>query len=369
MRAFLSVLRAQFTLFFRDRLDLFFTLVFPLTFVFLFGFLWGSPGRAVRVGFYSTAPVDLISQVLADFPELAVRDFPSAQDLENAVARRIVDFGIVWDGSSLVFLFDRGRVQDNVGFEGQARRIARSLELRRAGATAPIQAEKLHVGKLQAATWFHYIVPGLMAMALIQAGVFAVAGRMASMRERGVLRRMLATPLPGWALLLGVGSVRLSVGFLSAGLTLLGALTVFGLAFSLHPGWLFFYAVVSSLGAMGLGALVSAVARKPGSAAAAGMILVQAMLFLSGIYIPFEFLPPALRLVGRALPAHHMAQGMRAALGVIEGTSASVCAGLGFGAFGLSALLLFGRALVRPERGWPGDRYHLRRTPRGPSRP
>ncbi len=349
MKGFFAFLLCQFRIFLRNRLDLFLTLGFPLVFVLLFGFIFATPKGPARLGAVFIDSREPLLHVLSEFLGISLKVFANVQDLESALVHRQLDFGLVWDGESLLFLFDRSRVQDNPTFQGYARRIARALELRLAGVEAPVQAEKVHIGKLPAATWFHYIVPGLMATALIQTGVFAIAGRIGVMRELGILRRLLATPISGWAMLFGVGLVRMLSGFLSASLTFLFAHFVFGVEFLVQPGWLLFYALVSALGAMGLGAGLSILVRKPGSAAAAGMILVQAMLFLSGIYIPLEFLPAGLQLLAKALPAYYMAQGMRAALGVMEGAPANFWAGLGFGAFGILSLFLFGRFLLRPD--------------------
>lgn len=205
------------------------------------------------------------------------------------MARRAVDFGLVWDGSSLQFLFDQSRVQDNPEFAILARRIGRGLELRLAEVSAPVIPEKVHVEKLSAATWFHHIVPGLMALAILQAGVFAGAGRLSAMRERGILRRMVVTPISGWAILLGVGLVRMLVGFVSAGLNLFVARTAFGLSFPGDWGSVLFYAVCGGLGALGLG--------------------------------------------------------------VVAGVPETIWAALGFGLFGFVAFLLFGQRIIRPERG------------------
>lgn len=303
----------------------------------------------MRAGVVFLAQKDLLASVLLDSPNLVVKEFAETEDLEKAVAKRNMDFGIIWDGTRLTFLFNRGRIQDNPEFAAKAREIIRRVELRIAGLSPLIVVEKTHVGKLSAANWFHYIVPGLMAMALIQTGVFAIAGRVAGMRELGILKPMLVAPLSGWSVLLGVGLVRMSLGLASAGLLLLFARTVFAAEFLVDFGLLIFYALVCGLGAMGLGAVLSIVARKPGTAAAAGMILVQTMLFLSGIYIPFEFLPAGLQAVGQIFPAYHMAQGMRAALGVVEQTPPFLWAGLGFGAFGFLSLIMLGRVSLRPE--------------------
>ncbi|MFN3346881.1 MAG: hypothetical protein ACK42E_03615 [Candidatus Bipolaricaulaceae bacterium] len=51
--------------------------------------------------------------------------------------------------------------------------------------------------------------------------------------------------------------------------------------------------------------------------------------------------------MGRALPAYHLAQGMRAALGVVELETSTLWASLAFGLVGGGAVLVGGR-LLRP---------------------
>lgn len=350
MRGLAAVFRAQVRIFLRNPVDLFVTVLLPLALVLLFGFIWGGGERSPRLGLALRDGEELLLRVLAeDFPVLVRRAYPDVQAVEEAVARREVDLGLLWEEGRLTVLLDRSRVQENPDFEALARRIARGLELRRAGVSPPVRAERVHVGKLSAPTWYAHIVPGLMVLAILQAGVFAVAGRLAGMRERGILKRMVGAPLSGWAVLAGVGSLRLLAGFATAGLNFFLAESVFRLTFSVNTGLLLFYAVASGLGGMGLGAAVTVLAKRPGSAAALGSILVQMMLFLSGIYIPFEFLPPGLRVLGQILPAYYLAQGMRAALGVIEANPPMFLASLAFALFGVLAFLLFGHLSTRPE--------------------
>lgn len=348
MRALFAIFRAQLVVFFRNPVDFFVTAALPLVLLVIFGFIWISPEEPTKVGLVVGGQKELFLSVLSEFPALSWKEFPKREDLEEAVAKKSVDFGLVWDGKSLTVLLDQSRMQENPTFELLSRRIARALELRLAQLSPPVEAQKIHVGKL-AASWYHYVVPGLMVMAILQAGVFATAGTLSWMRETGVLRRILATPLTGWTLASGVGLLRLSIGFAIASMNFLVAQVLFKTTFSADPGLVIFFLLSAGLGGLGLGALVSIGARKPGTATILGSILVQVMLFISGIYIPFEFLPPGLKVLGRILPAYYLAQGMRGALGVMEKDPVTFLAGLSFALFGLAIFFLFGRLTLRPE--------------------
>ena len=55
-----------------------------------------------------------------------------------------------------------------------------------------------------------YLLPGILGMSLMQLGLFCTAGPLVSLREKGVLRRMGATPLSRVALLSSQVAFRLT---------------------------------------------------------------------------------------------------------------------------------------------------------------
>src|SRR4029078_2388728 len=102
----------------------------------------------------------------------------------------------------------------------------RSPDLRRSGAPPllTVVPESLQTQQLNSVSFF---VPSILAMALMQLGVFASIP-LVQQREKLILKRLNATPLPRWALVGSNVAVRLviaavqTVVILGIGVALLG---------------------------------------------------------------------------------------------------------------------------------------------------
>ncbi|MGC9529970.1 MAG: ABC transporter permease [Candidatus Bipolaricaulaceae bacterium] len=356
MTAFRALVRTQVLVFLRDKLYLFFLLFFPLVFVLIFGFVWGGIGGAqtARLGLVVSpgAEAEVLEEVLAGQGSLQIRRYQDRKGLEEDLARDEVDFGLVWDGRALLFLYDPTRVQENPMFQEVARGISTEFDLRRQGLSPVAGVDQVNLGRAASARWFNMLVPGIMAFSVLTSGLFAVAGRLAYMKERKLLDRLLATPMSPGALLFAIACVWVVMGYLSALLTLMMAVTVFRA--DLQVNWPMYsaFVVAGALGSMGLGTVIALVVRRPGSAITVANILAQAMLFLSGVYFPTEFMPPALRAVSHGLPLTYMVEGMRYVTGVADMAPAKFLATTGgLALLGLVLLPALARYAVRPHRG------------------
>jgi ABC-2 type transport system permease protein len=321
MTGFRELLRTQALVFLRNRAALFFTVIFPLVFVLIFGFVWGGGDgpRATRLGLAVLAETEaeLLAQVLADQGGVVTR-YADRAALEADLAGRRLDLGLVWDGEALLFLQDPTRVQESLALAEVARGISTQFDLRRQGLSAVVGAERANVGRSVATGWFNMLVPGVMAFSILTAGLLAVSGRITQMKERKQLDRFLVTPMSPAALLAAIAGVSLVVGYVTTLTTLGAAVALFRVRFEVN--WLFFttFVVAATLGSMSLGTLIALVVRRPGSANTVANIVAQVMVFLSGVYFPVEIMPSFLRAVSRALPLTYMAEAMRYVTGVAD---------------------------------------------------
>jgi ABC-2 type transport system permease protein len=159
-----------------------------------------------------------------------------------------------------------------------------------------------------------FVVPGLLAYAVIMATFTNVANDLALMRETGVLKRLRGTPLPLWAVVAGrIGSavitaaavtvVTLAVGALAYGVDVRGA-TLPGLVCAL------------ALGTACFAMLGIAVLRLISTADSAGVVTNVAVLpltFISGVWGDFGGMPPVLDAMAKAFPIQHLAHGLQVA--------------------------------------------------------
>lgn len=322
MRGLRALVRTQARVFVRDRITLFFTVLFPIVFVLIFGFVWGGqegPGARATLGLvHLDREDDVLVDVLAAQQAVVVVPYPGRGALEEDLAARKVDLGLVWDGRSLVFLQDPTRVQEGYAFAELARGIAAEVDLRQQGLAPPVRAERQNVGRTVAVGWFNLLVPGIMAFSILTAGLFAVSGRITQMKERNLLDRLLVTPMAPGALLAAIAGVRLVAGLLATVTTLGAAVVLFRVRFDVNWPLFGVFVVAATGGAMGLGTVIALLVRRPGSASTVANIAAQMMLLLSGIYFPVEIMPTFLRAVSRALPLTYIAEAMRYVTGVAD---------------------------------------------------
>ncbi|GAB4305892.1 MAG: ABC transporter permease [Candidatus Bipolaricaulota bacterium] len=317
-----ALFRTQARVFLRDRITLFFTVLFPIVFVLIFGFVWGGvegPAARARLGLvHLDRGDDVLTEVLAAQQAVVVVPYADRAALEEDLAKKKVDLGLVWDGRSLVFLQDPTRVQEGYAFAELARGIAAEVDLQRQGLAPPVRAERENVGRTVAVGWFNLLVPGIMAFSILASGLLAVSGRITQMKERKLLDRLLVTPMSPGALLMAIAGVRLAAGFFATLTTLVAAVALFGVRFEVNWPLFVAFVVAATLGAMGLGTVIALVVRRPGSAGNVANISAQVMLLLSGVYFPLEIMPSFLRAVSRALPLTYMVEAMRYVTGVAD---------------------------------------------------
>jgi len=356
MRTFRALLLTEIRNYSRDWATLFFTLLFPLIFVLLFGVLMGGIGdidQAV-VGVLVTTDADFgdeLIDLLLTSGVRSVKAYTDASKLGGAVEDHVVDFGLRWDGSTLHTLYDASRLQENFAFQQLAEGIAADFDLLRQGAMTPIQVQRIHAGDVEITSWFHLVLPGILAFSVLTAGLFAVSGHLTQMKERSILDRLLVTPMRPTALLVAIAAVRLVIVFLSTLITLFVGILVFGMRFDVD--WLRYciFVVCATFGTMGMGTVIALLVKRPSSAGNIANAMAMVMLFMAGVYFPIEFMPQSLQAASRAMPLTHMAEAMRYVTGVQEmGDLRFWLTSMVFAIVGLVLFPLLARYVVKPSR-------------------
>ena len=159
-----------------------------------------------------------------------------------------------------------------------------------------------------------YVVPGLLAYAVIMATFTNLATDMAIMRDSGILKRMRGTPLPAWAFVAGkIGSAILVASAVSV-----VTLVVADVAYGVHVRAATVPGLVSALVAgtacsAALGVGVMGLIRSADSATAVTSALVLPLTFISGVWGDFGDLPTWLHRFAQAFPIQHIAHALQVA--------------------------------------------------------
>jgi ABC-2 type transport system permease protein len=210
---------------------------------------------------------------------------------------------------SMTVYTDPSKSQSSQVVMGIATQVKDGFNLGLAGGTEVL---KLTPQTLQSTTLSNvgYLVPSILAMALMQLGVFA-AIPLVQQREKGILKRIGATPLARWKL---VGSNVL----LRLGVAVVDALLITGIGLALFNvqilGSVLAVAGIVLLGAgafLAIGFLMASFLKTEEQATGVVQVVQMPMMFLSGIFFSFEFMPNWLQSVGRLLPLTYLADALR----------------------------------------------------------
>ncbi|HUG13730.1 MAG TPA: ABC transporter permease [Thermomicrobiales bacterium] len=311
------MLRANLKMSFRNRTALFWNLAFPLIFILLFGFLFRGGDISLRVGVAGHDASDIAGSIVADMQ--------AAEGFDATIGSAHDELRALQDGDrNVVVVFDAlsdERVRASVYWDEsdpQFGQIALSavrqylLEANVAfsedGGPIDIDVQAIQATGIE---YIDFLVPGILAMSLMNSGMIGLASAFVTYREKGILRRIRATPFPLSSfitarilsqLVISVAQavVLVSVGILAVGLTVRGNLLN-----------VLVMVIIGSLGFLSLGFVISAFARNQETADSLANGISFPMLFLSGVFFPIDAAPGWLQPIMRIMPLRYLVDGLR----------------------------------------------------------
>jgi ABC-2 type transport system permease protein len=158
-----------------------------------------------------------------------------------------------------------------------------------------------------------FLVPGLLALAIMSTSMVSLGIATAYERYYGALKRLLGSPLPRLSLIAAKTLAVLVIEVIQVGLLVGIAWVMFGWRPTGSPAAALAAFLLGSVAFAGIGLLMAGTLRAEATLAVAnGLYLV--FLLLGGFVLPLDRLPEPLRLVARVLPAAALTDVTRAAL-------------------------------------------------------
>jgi ABC-2 type transport system permease protein len=159
-----------------------------------------------------------------------------------------------------------------------------------------------------------YFVTGMIATGLMTAGFQALAIQIPMERDRGVLKRLLGTPMPRWVYFAGKVLMVAFIAVLETIILLTVATLWFDLSLPSTTGKWLTFGWVSVLGITACtlcGVAFSSLARTGRSAPAVVTPVALILQFISGVFFVFTSLPSWMQNVASLFPLKWMCQGLR----------------------------------------------------------
>lgn len=313
IKPFWAISRAIVLGFLRDRSAVFFSLVFPLMFLVLFGGLFADQS-AGKVDMIVVGDVALVDEAPrgADSTFDATFEVTRFDDLDDAidqVRKGDADVAVEQQGDTLVAHYtqtDPARAGITAGAL-QALVDGTNVAVTGQPPTYSLEVESVEDDSLDA---IQYYTPGLLGWAVAMSAAFGAAATLQGWRQTKLLRRLQLAPVSTRTVVGARVSVTLAVALVQMAIFLgVGAaffdLTLTGAWWMAVP-----LLIVGTLCFMSIGLLAGAITKTQEGAVNASNFMVLPMAFLSGSFFPLEGAPAWLQAISNVLPLKHLNEGM-----------------------------------------------------------
>lgn len=342
MNGFLAIFIKEFVHIRRERSTLIFVFVIPVLQLMLFGYAIDTKVEHIRTvvldldrrpqsrelleAFVNSRTIQITERVedddafdralLSGRCRMGIRIPPDFS--ERLLNRRQATVQVLIDGSDSQVAMAALSTANLLGFQQslrQAKPLAESLGVAvardafgRLALPVEIRPRLLYNPDLLSANFF---VPALVGIILQNVTLFLTAFSVVRERELGTLEQLFVTPVGRMGLLLGKLTPYAILGFLETLLVLLVMIFVFGVAIHGNVLLLLALSILFLIPALGMGLLISTVARSQVEATQFAFIFLLPSILLSGFVFPREGMPTPIYVLSFGIPVTYFLQILR----------------------------------------------------------
>lgn len=314
--------------FFRDRTAIFFTIGFPLIFLFVFGSLNGSNSsvsfNVALVNESSTAFAKDFEKNLDESDTIKVnQEVTSLDEAKEKMSRSELDatiilpddFGAIQEGTTypsgeVKVLYTQNNTQSGVALTSILQSQFQVINQKLVPTVTPftVAGEELNENSLSA---FDYTFAGLLGFAIIGMGIFGPINVFPELKKMGILRRLSTTPLRVWQYFVSTMIGQAIIGLVAIAVMFVVAIAVFHL--QVVGNWLelAIFIIFSIAMILGIGLALGGWAKNERQVAPLANIVVFPMMFLSGTFFPRFLMPEWLQNITTFLPLTPVIDGIR----------------------------------------------------------
>ncbi|MBP6041972.1 ABC transporter permease [Candidatus Saccharibacteria bacterium] len=314
--------------FFRDKLAIFFTIAFPLIFLFVFGGIFGNNSDAsFNVAIINQSKSEFAKNFVKDSDESKAlkvdQDIDSVDGAKDAMNRGELDAAIILPEQF-------GVLDVKAGYPSGQAKVIYSQNNEQAGKTLEAilqgQFQAINAGLVEQKTpfsvtseqtndqglsSFDYIFSGLLGFSIIGIGIFGPMNVFPELKKQGILRRFHTTTLRVWQYFLSNVISQAIIGLVAFAIQFAVAIAVFDLKVIGNPLELAVFLVFGTVTILGIGLALGGWAKNERQVAPLGNIIVFPMMFLSGTFFPRFLMPEWLQKISAFIPLTPIVDGIR----------------------------------------------------------
>jgi len=314
--------------FFRDKTAIFFTIAFPLIFLFVFGGIFGKDSDvsfnvALINNSKSSFSQQYVEQAKKDEVIKVSEEITTLDQAKERMNRGELDaaivlpktFGVIKDGQAFPsgeakVLYSQNNQQAGQTLQSILQAQFQGMNKKLVDTKTPfsVSSEQTNDRGLSS---FDYIFSGLLGFSIIGIGIFGPINVFPELKKQGILRRFHTTTLRVWQYFLSTMASQALIGLLAFAVQFAVALTLFDLQVVGNYFELTLFLILSTVTILGIGLALGGWAKNERQAAPLGNIIVFPMLFLSGTFFPRFLMPEWLQNISGFLPLTPIIDGIR----------------------------------------------------------
>ncbi len=324
----LTFVRINTRRFFRDRLAIFFSVIFPVIFLVVFGSLNSGTGNvSFRVALINQSDSSFAKKFVDNAKKSGVlkiddkitsldgaKDLMSKSQLDAAIILP-KEFGNVKPGAAYPsgqaqLVYTQNNAQSGTALSSVLSTQFSEINKQLVPTDTPftVKTEELKEKSLSA---FDYTFAGLLGFSIIGMGIFGPVNVFPELKKMGILRRLSTTPLKVWQYFLSTMIGQAIIGLVS--LAVMFAIAIIFFHLNIVGNWfeLALFLVLGIITILGIGLALGGWAKNERQAAPLSNIIVFPMMFLSGTFFPRFLMPEWLQNISTFLPLTPIIDGIR----------------------------------------------------------
>jgi ABC-2 type transport system permease protein len=330
LKAFLAILKASFRSILSNPSAIFFSLLFPIIFIFIFGSFGNNNSVKYKIAFsdFSDTANEVFDSIRAN-PLLTIVPFKNAKGITDTAERRkalekdkitaIVSIKKSTDSNGVkrYIIFDTLTSTSGNSISALQQifsNITNAISLKNQN-SKPISAVQPYVYSIREYKNIDFVLPGMLGFSILFSTLFGISFTFFQFRQQLILKRFYATPVSRINILLGIGMSRLvfqlinvvmliGLGYLFMEFTLVNGIGTF-LEMTLVT-------IIMLLLLLGVGLIFSSVAKSDTSIPLLINLFAFPQMLMAGTFFPITVFPSWVQAICRyGLPLTQFNDAMR----------------------------------------------------------
>lgn len=339
MITFFKLFWANIKMTVRNRQALFWQLVFPLIFIVIFGLFNMDSFATSKILIIDRADTTVSHKIVDGMKEIDLfkaetsTDYNQLEDAKGKLKRSELDFILVIPETvkdipesftpkvtidpktmqpsvqmpdmptdvKMTVYYNEANVASNQFVLNMLDQVTTEINANASGAPKIFTLDKQALSNRQV-RYIDFLVPGILAMSLMQSGIVGIAVYIAEAREKKILKRILATPIDRKTFIAAQVLSRLALSFVQAVIIILTAKILYDVNIYGAYWAVAVWALLGTLVFLNIGFIIAGFSKTASAAESLSQVISMPMMFLSGVFFSTDTLPKFVQKLVDILP-------------------------------------------------------------------